>query len=334
MENINYKAFIVEEVESGRFERKLKHKTIEDLPDGDIIIKVHYSALNYKDALSANGHKGITRKYPHTPGIDASGVIVESHSPAFQIGQEVLVTGYDLGMNTSGGYQEYIRVPANWVVEIPENMNLREVMIYGTAGFTAAVCINELQKHNVFPNSGKVLVTGATGGVGSLAVGMLAKSGYEVIASTGKMGKIDFLQTLGAKDIIPRHEVNDNSGKPLLRGRWIGAIDSVGGNTLSTVIKSTEQRGAVCCLGLVESDKLNTTVYPFILRGITVIGIDSAERPMDYRLNIWKRIAEEWKLDKPEFLVKEISLEELNDEIETILRGEQVGKVLINVIGK
>jgi acrylyl-CoA reductase (NADPH) len=332
MDNLLFKAYVTEEVEPKVFKSGIKTKLISELPEGDVLIRVHYSALNYKDALSASGHKGITKKFPHTPGVDAAGVVVESKSDKIPVDSEVLVTGYDLGMNTSGGFQEYIRVPENWVVKVPYNMSLRESMIYGTAGFTAGICINELQKHYITPDKGKILVTGATGGVGSLAVGMLAKAGYEVIASTGKVDKIDFLLELGASEVIPRQELNDTTGKPLLSGKWIGSIDTVGGNTLSTVIKSTIHRGAVCCLGLVESDKLDTTVYPFLLRGITLIGIDSAERDMDYRLNIWKRISEEWKISDPEFLVKEITLEGLSDEIDLILRGGQVGKVLVKMI--
>ena len=330
MENIKFKSFVVEEEEKGIFSRQIKSKSIDELPQGEVLIQVLYSTLNYKDALSASGHKGITRKFPHTPGVDASGIVVDSNNAKFNIGDEVLVTGYDLGMNTSGGFQEYIRVPAEWIVKLPSNMTLREAMIYGTAGFTAGICIHELQKHNILPDNSNVLVTGATGGVGSLAVGMLAKAGYEVIASTGKTDKIDFLKQLGAKEVILRQDLQDTTNRPLLSGRWNGAIDTVGGRTLSTVIKSTKPRGSVCVLGLVESDMLETTVYPFLLRGINLIGIDSAERPMDYRLNIWKRISGEWKLDNPEFLVKEIALDQLDREIDLILKGGQTGKVIIN----
>jgi len=331
MDNISFRSLVVEETETGVFTRQIKNKRINELPEGDVLIKVAYSALNYKDALSASGHKGITRKFPHTPGVDASGVVVESKDSRFQIGEEVLVTGYDLGMNTSGGFQEYIRVPSDWIVKLSSNMTLRESMIYGTAGFTAGICINELQKHDIFPDSGKVLVTGATGGVGSLAVGMLSKAGYEVIGSTGKKEKTDFLKKIGASEVILREELLDNSNRPLLSGRWAGAIDTVGGRTLSNVIKSTKPRGSVCVLGLVESDKLETTVYPFLLRGINLLGIDSAERPMEYRLNIWKRISDEWKLDNPDFLVKEVTLEALKTEIEIILKGGQTGKVLVRL---
>lgn len=331
MKNKSFKSFIVYESSDGTITRQIKNKTIDELPEGDVLIKVAYSSLNYKDALSASGHKGITRKYPHTPGIDASGFVVESKTSNFIEGEEVLVTGYDLGMNTSGGFQEYIRVPSAWVVKLPMNFTLRDSMIYGTAGFTAGICINELQKHNILPENSNVLVTGATGGVGSLAVGMLSKAGYNVIASTGKLEQFDFLNKLGASEVINRNDLIDNSNRPLLSGKWNGAIDTVGGKTLSTVIKSIKPRGSVCVLGLVESDKFETTVYPFLLRGINLIGIDSAERPMDDRLNIWKRISEEWRIENPEFIVKEITLIELETEIEKILIGGQVGKVIVKI---
>ncbi|ROL60842.1 acryloyl-CoA reductase [Bacteroidetes/Chlorobi group bacterium ChocPot_Mid] len=331
MENLSFKSFVVEVLENAQISRKIKTKTIDELPDGDVLIKVAYSALNYKDALSASGHKGITKKFPHTPGIDASGIVAESKNPHFIQGEKVFVTGYDLGMNTSGGFQEYIRVPSSWVVKLPNNMTLREVMIYGTAGFTAGICINEIQKHDIFPDNSNILVTGATGGVGSLAVGMLKKAGYNITASTGKTEQKNFLKKLGAEEVIFRDDLIDTSNRPLLTGKWNAAIDTVGGRTLSTVIKSIKPRGSVCVLGLVESDRLETTVYPFLLRGINLIGIDSAERPMDYRLNIWKRISEEWKIENTEFLVKEITLEGLEDEINLILKGGQVGKVLIKI---
>ncbi len=329
MRDVNFKALIVEEFEPNKFKRSLKSKKISELPEHEVLIKTQYSSLNYKDALSASGHRGVTRRYPFTPGIDAAGVVAESESDRFSDGEEVLVTGYDLGMNTSGGFQQYIRVPADWVVKLPENMTLKESMVYGTAGFTAGICINELQERGV--RSGKVLVTGATGAVGSLATGMLANAGYEVIASTGKMDKIEYLLELGASEVVSRKDVNDTSGKPLLRGRWEGAIDNVGGNTLSTIIRSIKPRGAVCSVGLVGSDKFDTYVYPFILRGISLIGIDSAERPMDYRLKIWDRISKEWKLENYDRLIKETDLNGLNDEIDIILQGGQAGKVIVNL---
>ncbi|MCL5991286.1 MAG: YhdH/YhfP family quinone oxidoreductase, partial [Bacteroidetes bacterium] len=252
-------------------------------------------------------------------------------SDLFLVGEKVFVTGYDLGMNTSGGFGQYIRVPAGWVIKIPPDFSLREIMIYGTAGFTSGIAIYEMQRNEITPDKGKILVTGAAGGVGCLATAMLTKAGYYVVASTGKLQKKDFLMNLGAKEVISREDLIDTSGKPLLPKKWAGAIENVGGNTLSTVIKSIGNRGVVTSIGLVQSDKLETTVYPFILRGVRLIGVDSAESPMDYRLKIWNKIFTEWRLDEPEQLVKECSLIELDKEIELILKGGQTGRVVVNM---
>jgi acrylyl-CoA reductase (NADPH) len=329
---ITYKALWVEEQSDGTFTKKISDRSIHDLPEHEVLISVKYSALNYKDALSASGHKGITRNFPFQPGIDAAGVVVESTSREFKGGDEVFVTGYDLGMNTFGGFAEYIRVPAKWIVKKPDKMTLRDTMIYGTAGFTAGICINELEKHvNRKSDDNKIVVTGATGGVGSLAVAMLSKAGYYVIASTGKREQREMLSRLGAKEIVDRRDLVDESDRPLLRGQWNGAIDTVGGTTLSTVIRSTKLRGAICCLGLVESDTLNMKIYPFLLRGVTLIGIDSAEQPMDYRKKLWQRISQDWLIKDREHFVKEVSLDELPQEIDTILEGKQSGKVVVKI---
>jgi len=326
-----YKAFIVEEVEKSIFKCTITDRNIDELPEGDVLIRVHFSALNYKDALSSSGHKGITRRFPHQPGIDASGVVEEDKSRNFNVGDEVLVTGYDLGMNTAGGFGQYIRVSAGWVVKKPDNLSLREAMILGTAGFAAGLAIYALQTNAVMPHSGKVLVTGASGGVGSLACAILAKLGYEVEAATGKLEDTQFWEKLGINKTISRDEVNDKSGKPLLSGCWKGAIECVGGNTLSTVIRSTALHGTVCCLGNVQDDKFCSSVYPFLLRGINLIGIESAETVMTKRLLIWKKLANEWKPSQLDYLAKEIGLEQLSNEIATILKGGQKGKVLINL---
>lgn len=327
-----FKAMVVEEAGDKTYTRDIKERAISDLPDGDVLVRVHYSSLNYKDALSAVGNKGVTRSYPHTPGIDAAGVVAESKDAAFKPGDEVIVTSYDLGMNTDGGFGQYIRVPAGWVVPLPAGLTLRESMIYGTAGFTAGMSVAAVT-HTVSPEKGDILVTGATGGVGSLAVGILSKIGYKVTAVSGKPEAENFLKTLGAQEIIGREEAAEDGGKPMLKGRWAGAVDTVGGPILATTLKSTDLHGTVACCGLVASPDLPINVFPFILRGVSLVGIDSQNCPMDRRRKIWERLAGEWKLDQLEAMSRETDLDHLTGEIDTILRGGQKGRVVVNLNG-
>lgn len=331
MASKRFEAMVVRETADGEFVREIEQKSVDDLPEGDLLIRVHYSSLNYKDALSATGHKGVTRHYPHTPGIDAAGVVEESEVQNFQTGDEVIVIGHDLGMNTAGGFGQYIRVSAGWVVRRPDTLSLRESMIYGTAGFTAALSVASLIDAGVLPEQGEILVTGATGGVGSIAVAILAQAGYFVTAATGKTDQEQYLAGLGAEEIIPRQEVQDSSGRPLLRERWAGVIDTVGGDILATAVKSTRYGGAITCCGNVASPQLSTTVYPFILRGISLLGIDSVRCSSATRMQIWQRLATEWKLDQLEQLAGERTLEELDKEIERILQGQQVGRIVIDL---
>ena len=326
----SFKAMVVTETADKTFIREVKHKSLSDLPSGELLIEVQYSSLNYKDALSASGNKGVTRTYPHTPGIDAAGIVVESASAKFAPGDRVIVTGFDLGMNTSGGFGQYIRVPAAWTVNLPADLTLKDSMAYGTAGLTAALAVLKMEKHGLKKDQGEVLVTGATGGVGSFAVGILAQSGFDVVAATGKPDEKDFLLELGARQIISRDEAGDPSGKPLLKPRWAGVVDAVGGNILATAIKSTQQRGVVACCGNVASPDLSLTVYPFILRGVSLLGVDSAECPMDVRAILWKKIAQEWKLNLDR-LVAECSLEGLDSKIDLILAGRIRGRVVVNL---
>lgn len=328
MSAIAFKAMVVGEK---NFIRAIKDRSTEDLPDGDVLIRVHYSSLNYKDALSSIGNKGVTKNYPHTPGVDASGMIQESADPRFSAGDQVIVTGYDLGANTSGGFGEYIRVPADWVLKLPEGLTLKESMVYGTAGFTAALCVTGLEKNGVKPTSGEILVTGATGGVGSVAVGILSQSGYEVVAATGKKDQAGFLTELGAKEVIRRDEVIDNSGRPMLKGRWAGVVDTVGGGILATAVKSTGREGTVTCCGNVASGDLPLSVYPFILRGVTLMGIDSSYCPMERRTQAWNRLSRDWKLDNLGRIGKEVTLDQLENEIALMLEGKQVGRVVVNL---
>lgn len=331
MNQSTFTAMIVEETADNQFVRKIGTKPFDDLPDGEVLIRVHYSSLNYKDALSAVGNKGVTRQYPHTPGIDAAGIVEEDRSNRFKPGDSVLVTGYDLGMNTSGGFAQYIRVPVRWVVPLPENLSLQESMIYGTAGFTAALSMHKLTESGVAPDQGEVLVTGASGGVGSIAVALLAKSGFRVVAVSGKSEAASYLTDLGAGEIIDRDQASDESGRPLLKGRWAGVVDTVGGDILATAIKSTSHAGSITCCGLVASPKLSTTVFPFILRGVNLLGIDSVECPMDLRLRIWEKLAGSWKIDNLQRLAREITLEQLDSKIDEILQGKAKGRYVVNL---
>ena len=330
MSTRDFKCLVVSH-EASVYVRRVERRSIEDLPDGDVLVRVYYSSLNYKDALSATGHRGVTRRYPHTPGIDAAGVVEESTDGRFRPGDEVIVTSYDLGVNTPGGFGQYIRVPAGWIVPLPNGLTLRESMAYGTAGFTAAMSVQRLEGHGVAPDSGKILVTGATGGVGSLSVAILARLGYTVAAATGKTHEAQFLFDLGATAVVDRNDVDDAGGRPLLAERWAGVVDTVGGNILATALKSTRRRGIVACCGLVASADLKTSVYPFILRGVSLHGIDSAECPMPERTDIWKKIAGPWKIDASDDLVMECGLETLEPEIQRMLKGQQKGRVVVNL---
>ncbi|MBE0661230.1 MAG: YhdH/YhfP family quinone oxidoreductase [Bacteroidales bacterium] len=331
MYNNHFKAFLVTEKENGSYTQSITTRRFDELPQNEVLINVKYSSLNYKDALSATGHKGVTKKYPHTPGIDASGVVADSVDIRFKPGDEVIVTGYDLGMNTSGGFAEYISVPADWVVPLPNGLNLKEVMMFGTAGFTAAYALHKMIECGQTTDSGPVLVTGSTGGVGSLAVVLLSHAGFEVIAATGKPDAHSYLKNLGASQIIDRSEVNDNSGKPLLRWKWAGAIDTVGGNLLSTVLKACKAHGNVAAMGNVLSTEVHTTVFPFILNGINLLGVDSATCPMSVRKLLWEKLAGEWKPAKLEQIAITASLESLKEYIPKILRGGMTGRILIDL---
>lgn len=322
---------VAEQAADGSFTRTLRRVPMSELPRGEVLVRVLYSSLNYKDALSATGHRGVTRRYPHTPGIDAAGVVEESAAPEFRRGDEVIVTGYDLGMNTAGGYGQRIRVPAEWVVPQPRGLSLRESMILGTAGFTAALSLQRLQAHGITPESGEVLVTGATGGVGSIAVAILAHTGYKVVAATGKPEEHAFLTMLGAAEILARDKLLGPSAHALLPGRWAGVVDTVGGEILANAIKSTKPHGALTCCGLVAAADLHTTVYPFILRGVALLGVDSVNTPMPLRRALWQKLAGEWKLSDLERLATERTLETLEPEIARILEGKQRGRVLVNL---
>lgn len=326
-----FRCFYVEKDGAGNIVRGVRELPHDTLPVGDVLVRVEYSSLNYKDALAAGGHPGVVRKLPHVPGIDAAGVVEESNAANLPPGQRVVITGNDLGAGHWGGWSEYVRVPAEWIVSLPPGMTLAEAMTLGTAGFTAAQCVLALQTNGIGPDAGEVVVTGATGGVGSLAVKLLSQLGYHVVAVTGKSQLAAQLQTWGAREVIGRDEVLNTSTKPLLSTRWAAAVDTVGGNTLTTIIRQTKEYGVVAACGLVGGTELPLTVHPFLLRGVILAGIASAALPLQRRLGIWERLAGEWKIKGLQELATEVSLEGLEAKIQEILKGEIVGRTVVRV---
>lgn len=315
--------------EDKQFIKKIVERDTADLPEGDVLIEVKFSSLNYKDALSCSGNRGVTRSYPHTPGIDAAGIVVESTDSKFKVGEEVILTGYDLGMNTDGGFGEYIRVPSGWVVKRPENLTLEEAMIYGTAGFTAALSVYELIK-DVKPEDGDILVTGATGGVGSHSVKFLKKLGYSVVAGINKAEGESYVKELGAKEAILSDELNDTTGKPMLKQKWAGVIDTVGGNPLSTALRELKYCGVVTTCGNVAGGDIPVAnVYPFILRGVKLVGIDSVQCPMEKRTDVWNNLAKDWKGENLNKGIKTVSLEEIVNSVEEMLAHKLIGRVIL-----
>jgi putative YhdH/YhfP family quinone oxidoreductase len=324
-----FPCFMVRKDANGQVAGRVEQITSADLPPGDVLIRVAYSSLNYKDALACRGHPGVVRTFPHVPGIDCAGTVVESSSSEYKHGDEVLVTGYELGAGHWGGYSQFVRVPADWVVRLPADLPFRDAMIYGTAGFTAAQCVNAIVERGIKPDRGPVVVTGATGGVGSLAVVILAKLGFEVHTVTGKGGEHDWLRKLGARTILDRAAVSDDSDRPLLASRWAAAVDTVGGKPLAMILRSLQHRGCVAACGLVAGTDLNLTIYPFILRGVTLVGIDSAKCPRQERLDIWQKLAGGWRVTQLDDIADEVSLDELPDRVEKILAGLIVGRTLV-----
>jgi putative YhdH/YhfP family quinone oxidoreductase len=331
MKDRTYTAYVVREVGDGRVAGGLEQKGIADLPAGDVLVRVRYSSLNYKDALSASGNRGVTRRYPHTPGIDAAGVVEESQADGLSPGDPVVVSGYDLGMNTPGGFGQYIRVPADWVTRLTPGLTLKESMILGTAGFTAGLSVHELVAAGVTSEQGEILVTGATGGVGSFSVGILSKLGYSVVAVSGKAGAETLLRPLGAGEVIARESFRQGANRALLSGRWAGVVDTVGGDILATAIKSTRPAGVVTCCGNAASAELPLTVYPFILRGVTLKGIACQRYSVHLRKTILAKLANEWRLERLDDLHDEISLAELGESVERMLQGRLPYRAVINL---
>jgi len=323
------KAYIVEKIEDKKFESGIQDIETPIIEENEVLIKVEYSSLNFKDALSSVGNPGVTRVFPHVTGIDVAGIIQESNSDEFIIGEKVLVTGYDMGMNTNGGHAEFVKVPASWVVKMPKNITEKEIMTYGTAGLTAALSVNELLKNGV--TEGEVLVTGATGGVGSIAVSILSKLGFEVTAISGKEEKIPFLKELGAKEVILRKDFDVENKRPMGKEKYSGVIDTVGGNILAEALKVIKYDGVATCCGLTSSHELSTNVFPFILRGVRLIGIDSVEAKREKKIAAWEKVAGDFKIDTLENLTNEISLDGIKEAYEALLAGKAVGRYLVKI---
>ena len=324
---MTFKAYWVEERDGG-YRGRIVERALGDLPDGDVLIEVHYSSLNYKDALSASGNRGVTRRFPHTPGIDAAGIVLEGTGPDFAPGDPVVVIGFDLGMNTPGGFGQRIRIPAGWVVGLPAGLSLRESMRLGTAGFTAALAVHKLEAHGMAPEQGPVLVTGATGGVGSVAVKLLAQLGYEIVAVSGKAERHDWLQGLGAARVLTREQAREGAEKPLLRETYAGAIDAAGGEILFNAVKSLKYGCSLAACGLVDSPAIPATVLPFLLRHVNLLGIDSVQLPIEHKRAIWEKLAGSWKMDLAE-LEERLALDGLPEAIERILAGRMVGRGVV-----
>ena len=312
------------------FEAKIQSLTLQDLPQNDTIIRVEYSSLNYKDALSATGNKGVTRHYPHTPGIDGSGTVLSSQSELFKEGDKVLVTGYDLGMNTHGGFSEYISVPSSWIIKISTGLTTKEVMLHGTAGFTAALSVYEISQ-NISPEQGSILITGASGGVGSSSIKLLSKLGYHVTALSSKANSKDYLKKIGASEVLLREDFLEKSDRLLLSESFAGLIDTVGSQVLDVALKSLKYGGFACACGNAAGFDLKTNVFPFILRGITLKGIDSVQCPKSTREKIWKLLSEDWKTENLSEGIEEISLSEILPEIDKILAGKKTGRSVVKL---
>ena len=328
---IDFKAVLVEETSDRNFTVNIATRSVSDLPDNDLLIKVHYSSLNYKDALSASGNKRVSSHFPHTPGIDAAGVVEQDKSGTFSAGDEVLVFGYDLGMNTSGGLGQMISIPANWAVKRPESLSLKEAMIYGTGGITAALCVQKLEKMGACPADGPVAVTGATGGVGSISIALLKQLGYSVVAFSGKPEQTAHLKSIGANEVLHRDELNECASLPMGKERWAHGIDTLGGDFLSNLLKQIRSGGAVATCGLAASDSFSSTVFPFIIRGVSLLGVDSVYIPLKEKQHIWQRVATDMKLPNLQDLSEEISLQQAPEYLQRFMQDKVVGRYLVNL---
>jgi len=325
---------LVAERHDDRVDRRIGSLTLDDLPHGQVTVRVAWSSVNYKDALAVSPKGGVARISPLVPGIDLAGEVVASDAPELRPGDRVLAHGYDLGVSHHGGFAEYARVPAGWVVPLPDGLSLRQAMALGTAGYTAALSVQALEEHGLDPGDGPVLVLGASGGVGSTAVGILAQRGYQVTVSTGKADQEAFLRDLGAAEVLPREATSAESDKPLESARWAGCVDPVGGAGLAYALRTLRQGAAAATSGNTGGVELRTTVLPFILRGVALLGIDSAHTPIERRRQVWERLAGDLRprgLD--ESITREVPLDQVDDVLDDVLAGRGRGRTVVRVGG-
>ena len=322
-----YRTFEQDKVVSSRF----VELSLDDLDAGDVVVRTKYSTINYKDALSHNGTGRIMRKYPTVAGIDMAGTVESSADPRWKKGDKVIVHGYDMGVAHDGGYAEYVRVPGDWIVRRPESMTAFDAMTMGTAGYTAALAIMLMEHNGLKPANGPVAVTGATGGVGSVAVEILAKTGYHVVAITGKPEERDYLTGLGAKEVLDRRTIDLSKIRPLEKATWAGAVDNLGGDLLAWLLATMKVGGMVGAVGLAADMKLATSVAPFILRGVGLLGADSANTPMAVRQKVWNKLAVEWRPDVVHDLVRTIDFDELPTHFDPYLKGMVRGRTVVRI---
>ncbi|GGY40901.1 oxidoreductase [Bacterioplanes sanyensis] len=325
-----FSAFRVEQTDTG-FQGQWQSVERTALPEGDVEIEVQYSSVNYKDALSYSGNRGVTRDYPHTPGIDAAGRVVNSEVDEFSAGDEVVVFGYDLGMNTDGGFAQRIRVPASWVLRLPPGLSCADAMAWGTAGFTAALSVMKLERNGIAPSNGPVVVTGATGGVGSVAVALLARLGYSVAAVSGKAEQSDFLSRLGATSVVSRDDILAVKGKAMARTQYQAAVDTVGGDLVAALVPQIHPEGAVTTCGMIAGTHFDVSVFPFILRGVSVLGVDSVEIPRALKQAVLDKAASDWSLPLLNELVTDIGRSELSKVLDALLQGQGVGRYRLDL---
>ncbi len=318
--------------ESGKSTGRFVELSQDNFDTGEVVIRTHYSGVNYKDALAATGAGKVIRRFPCVGGIDVSGVVESSRDARYRVGDQVLVTGYDMGVAHDGGFAEYVRVPADWIVPLPSGLTLFEAMALGTAGFTAALAIHRLEQNELTPKKGKVVVTGATGGVGSIAIQMLSQLGYHVVALTGKAGEHDYLRSIGASEILSRNEIDVKSARPLEKALWAGALDAVGGDTLAWLASTMQLEGAIASFGNAGGAELHTTVFPFILRGVKLLGVDSAATSMPVRKQLWQRMAAGLRIPRLDLIAHRIRFSELPEACAKLIKGEAHGRAVVEFI--